>query len=260
MKKFFLLAALMFAVTSRAIDFQSGIHLSAGSGIETGDLLSGIQDSIFNAFTVGVMTHDDAALAGIRSRLEILNKSRRNNLVIYWLAYTDYYRTVLYMQTGNVSDAAKAATAGADALKSIRNKTSEEYALLSLLQGLQLQFSGMDAASLAMEMSRNAALALELDQENIRANYACGITDFFTPEAYGGGKAAEKYFLKAISLPAQKVPGKYHPSWGKEESYEYLVRLYVRKGLMDKALEYCDEGLELFPSSAMLNSLKGQLR
>lgn len=260
MKKFFLLAALMFAVTSGAMDFQGGNHLYTGSGGEAGDPLSGIQDSIFNAFTVGIMTHDDDALAGIRSRLETLNKNRGNSLILYWLAYVDYYRTVLYMQTGNASDAAKAAAAGADALGSIRNKTSDDYALLSLLQGLQLQFSGMDAASLAMEMSRNASLALELDPENIRANYACGITDFFTPEAYGGGKAAEKYFLKAISLPVQKVPGKYHPSWGKEESYEYLVRLYVRQGLMDKALEYCEEGLRLFPSSAMLNSLKGQLR
>lgn len=145
MKKFFLLAALMFAVTSGAMDFQGGNLLYAGSGVEAEDPLSGIQDSIFNAFTVGIMTHDDDALAGIRSRLETLNKNRGNSLILYWLAYADYYRTVLYMQTGNASDAAKAAAAGADALGSIRNKTSDDYALLSLLQGLQLQFSGMDA-------------------------------------------------------------------------------------------------------------------
>lgn len=64
--------------------------------------------------------------------------------------------------------------------------------------------------------------------------------------------------MKAISLPAQKVPSKYHPSWGGQEAYEYLVRLYLKQGRTDMAGKYCSEGLEAYPASFMLNSLREQ--
>lgn len=251
MKKIFLLAALISTIQTYAGN-------TAGP-IEQKDLLSDIQYSIYNAFRSSIMSQDDTDLRSIRFELETMQKKTPNNLILYWCAYTDYYLTILYLQINDRDKAGKSAETGMNTLMGIQTKTSDDYALLSLLQGLLIQFSGMHAASVAMDMKKNASMAVDIDPENIRANYAYGITDFFTPEAYGGGQVAEKYFLKAISLPTQKIPGKYHPSWGKEESYEYLIRLYIKEGQTDKAMKYCEEGLKSYPSNYILKGLKETL-
>ena len=217
-----------------------------------------VQDSILNAFTTCIVSGDPSTLTSIRSRLQDIHADRPDNLILYWTAYTDYWLTVLHMQTGNDREAAKAVSDGIGILEGIRTKTSDDYALLSLMQGMSIQYRSMNAASISTDMIKNASLALELDPDNLRANYAYGIADFFTPEEYGGGQTAEKYFMKAISLPAQKVPSKYHPSWGGQEAYEYLVRLYLKQGRTDMAGKYCSEGLKAYPASFMLNSLREQ--
>lgn len=251
MKKIFLLAALISAIQTYAGN-------TAGH-IAQEELLSGIQYSINNAFGTSMMSQDDTDLISIRSELETLQKKAPNNLILYWCAYTDYYLTILYLQINDREKAGRTAETGVNTLMGIQTKTSDDYALLSLLQGMLIQFSGMKAASVAVDMKKNASMAVDIDPENIRANYAYGIADFFTPEAYGGGKVAEKYFLKAISLPTQKIPGKYHPSWGKEESYEYLIRLYIKNGQTDKAMKYCEEGLKSYPTNYILRELKETL-
>lgn len=243
-------------ITSLVILMTSAIVFT--SKAQSNTLPVSVQDSIHNAFTTCIVSGDPGTLTSIRSRLQDIHADRPDNLILYWTAYTDYRLTVLHMQTGNDREAAKAVSDGISLLEGIRTKTSDDYALLSLMQGMSIQYRSMNAASISTDMIKNASLALGLDPDNLRANYACGIADFFTPEEYGGGQAAEKYFLKAISLPAQKVPSKYHPSWGGQESYEYLVRLYLKQGRTDMAGKYCSEGLKAYPASFMLNSLKEQ--
>jgi len=98
-----------------------------------------------------------------------------------------------------------------------------------------------------------------LDSTNVRAYFVYGSNDFYTPEQYGGGKEAEKYLLKAISMPTQKEKNNILPSWGKEEAYEILIRLYIKKENWDLAEKYFHEGIEEFPDSYSINQLKPKL-
>jgi uncharacterized protein HemY len=93
----------------------------------------------------------------------------------------------------------------------------------------------------------------------LRAYYVYANNDFRTPEKYGGGKEAETYLLKAVSLPAQMMRNEYLPSWGKEESYEVLIKLYIRQEKWDLAKKYFQEGIKEFPDSYTINQLASKL-
>ena len=83
--------------------------------------------------------------------------------------------------------------------------------------------------------------------------------NFYTPKKYGGGKLVEKYLLKAISLPTQKTPNQYLPSWGKEESYEMLIKYYIQNKKWDLAKQYYEKGIKECPKSYIINQLATQL-
>jgi hypothetical protein len=109
------------------------------------------------------------------------------------------------------------------------------------------------------DVNKNVNSAVSLDSTNLRAWYVSASNDFYTPEQYGGGKKAEKYLLKAISLPAQKIKNGYLPSWGKEESYVMLITLYVQNEKWDLAKKYYQEGIAAFPKSYQFNQLASKL-
>ncbi len=68
-------------------------------------------------------------------------------------------------------------------------------------------------------------------------------------------KEVEKYLLKALSLPVQKVKNPYLPSWGKEEAYEMIIKWYIRKQQNDKAKLYFDEATAKYPNNRQLQHL-----
>lgn len=102
-------------------------------------------------------------------------------------------------------------------------------------------------------------MAVELDPENIRANFVYASNDFYTPEMYGGGKEAESYLLKALELPSQKVENTYLPSWGREEAYEMLIKVYIKAEKWNEAKEHYAAGIEEFPRSYVINQLAAKL-
>ena len=98
-----------------------------------------------------------------------------------------------------------------------------------------------------------------MDSTNLRGYYVFASNDFYTPEKYGGGQDAEKYLIKAISLPDQKIKNDYLPSWGKEESYEMLIKLYIKKEKWVLAKKYFQEGNKEYPESYTINQLASKL-
>ncbi len=118
---------------------------------------------------------------------------------------------------------------------------------------------GQNIVHLSSTIKDNANEAISKDADNIRGYFACASNDFYTPERYGGGKKAEKYLLKAISLPAQKVKNPYLPSWGKEEAYEMIIKWYIRKKQSDKAKFYFKEASEKFPNNRRIKQLETQI-
>ena len=139
-------------------------------------------------------------------------------------------------------------------------KNSEDYALLAMVQSFSIQFkAGMKAPFIANKVSKNGKLAMSMDENNPRAYYVLGSSDFYTPEQYGGGKEVEQLLKKAISLPAQATVNPYLPSWGIEEAYEMLVRFYIRTERWADAKHYYKEASKSYPDNYQIGQLASQL-
>ena len=175
----------------------------------------------------------------------------------YWIAYAQLHSSIFYMQTGQKEKAAERAGQGISLLESIKNKTSEDHALLGYLLGYSIAFEPASAPRLGGKAAKEYKAALEKDEQNMRAYLGMGESDFHKPAAYGGGEKVEEYLLKALSLPEQSKEN--GPSWGKNSAYYTLATFYQREGQTDKAKMYCMQGLSKYPNDARLNQLKQSL-
>ncbi len=227
--------------------------------LQNDTLLKGIQSKIYNAFVQSFMSKNNKPLNELSRDLEELNKSKKQNLITYWHSYLQFYSSIYYLKSGNKKTAEKEIDKGIDWLDKMKNKNSEDYALLAMLQGFGIQFKGMKSMIVSSNMKKNIKRAIAIDSTNLRAYYVYASNDFHTPEKYGGGKEVEEYLLKAISFPAQKIKNDYLPSWGKEESYEMLIKLYIKKEKWDLAKKYFQEGIAAFPESYTINQLASKL-
>ncbi len=221
--------------------------------------LENIQDKIQSALFSDFGASKPIELTKIYSDLNKLYAQKESNIIAYWSAYTQHYIAILHLKTGDKAKSELFTTQAVDLLESLEEKGVEEYALLSMIQGFSTTFAGASIVSVGMDISKNSETALSLDSENLRANLIAGICDFHTPKMFGGGKNAEKYFLKAISVPAQTLPNKQLPSWGKEEAYQYLIEFYIKEKEREKASKFLDEALNLYPDSYQINQLQSSV-
>jgi hypothetical protein len=226
---------------------------------QSDSLLINIQSKIYNAFVKDRISQKNDALNELSIQLEDLFKEKKQNLILYWRSYLQFYSSINYLAQGDNKLAGNEINKGIELLTSIEKKYSEEYALLAMLQSFSIQFDYSNAMYISEDVNKNVNSAISLDSTNLRAWYVSASNDFYTPEQYGGGKKAEKYLLKAISLPAQKIINGYLPSWGKEESYELLIELYIKNENWDMAKKYFQEGIAAFPKSYVINQLAPKL-
>ena len=255
----------LFFIFSMFFNFQAGVlsvfavrdgdFTVAGRQTSGDTLLNGIQEKIQRAFRLDMSSGDNKNLSKISIDLEKLYKEKKENIVRYWQGYNQFYISVFYFGNGDKKAAKKEIDKGIRWIEEMDNKNSEDYALLSMLQGFGIQFKGMRAMFIASRIKRNAKKAIELDSMNLRAYYVYGSNDFYKPKRFGGGKECERYLLKAISLPSIKSQEPYLPSWGREESYELLIRYYLRENKPEKAMQYYKEAIRIFPRSYILSRL-----
>lgn len=212
-------------------------------------LLNNIQQKITKASYTAFAQGNTQSLDQLEAQLEALN-TPNSALKNYWIAYINYYKTIVAMQTKNEELGKKSNEKGIALLEEISPKNSDDYALLILLKGLSFPFvSGFKAPFISKEISNLTQKALKANEQNLRVYYAQGSNDFYTPKQYGGGKKAEAALLKAIELPEQNVGNSHLPTWGKEEAYDLLIRFYLREGQKDKAKTYFEKLKELYPNS-----------
>jgi hypothetical protein len=227
--------------------------------VQSDSLLVDIQSKIFNAFVKDRISQKNDALNELSIQLENLYKAKKQNLILYWRSYLQFYSSINYLANGNNKSAENEITKGIELIESIDKKNSEDYTLLAMLKSFSIQFDSSNAMYISEDVNKNINNAISLDSTNLRAWYVSASNDFYTPEQYGGGKKAEKYLLKAISFPAQKIKNSYLPSWGKEESYELLIKLYIQNEKWDLAKKYFQEGTGAFPKSYLINQLASKL-
>ncbi len=194
----------------------------------------------------------------VATALEALRAQKPNPYLSYWSAFAQYH---LYFRAGQDKKQAEAALEkGIALLDDLPNKTAEHYALLSLLQGLDLEFASfLTVAFKAATVKENAEKAVAMAPNNLRAHYARGINDYYTPKQYGGGKVAIAHFTKAIALPEKPDSNPYAPDWGKADAYWYLAQAYKAGGDLEQARRYATEGLSKYPQHANLKGFLAKL-
>lgn len=225
------------------------------SSRDADSILHNIQGKIYNAF-ISDISKKTNTLQGLKDQLTKIDKGKQNRTLLYWQCYLQFYKTILYSQTGKKDQAKEEVELGIEILNNLSNKSSEEFTLLARLESIALQFAGMNIMSLSKSMNDNIQRALQLDKNNLRANFVYGSIDYYTPVTFGGGKKAEQYLLNAIKLPNQNDQGKYEPTWGKDEAYETLINLYLRNGEKDKAKFYFEEASKKYPKNFQIMALK----
>lgn len=263
MKKlcFLLLVFASCNLSTNGNEIDSGLNYAMTvSQLPADPILENIQTKIYQAFVTAIMSSETKNLEEISGELQNLYEKNPQNLVQYWRAYAAYYTSIFYTTQKKPEDSKKHIERGIDLMKKLKNKNTEDYALLALMQSFSIQFkSGIGAGMMSSKVNKNAQKSKDLDGENPRAYFVLGSSDYYTPEQYGGGKKAEEYLLKAITLPAQKTANHYLPSWGVEESYEMLIKLYIKKEDWANAKNHFAKAKELFPQSYNINSLASNL-
>lgn len=224
------------------------------------NLLNGIEQKIFQSFVNGMITQKDEQLQSLKKDLIALQKQRNHNIITYWQGYLAYYHAIFALKTDKKDLAETYTDEGIELLDNLKNKNSEDYAMLALLKNFSIQFkSGFKAPFISSSVKDNVEKAMALDKDNLRAYYVYASSDFYTPEQYGGGKEAEQYLLKAIGLQAQKTPNAMLPSWGKEESYEMLIKFYIKKEKWEQAKNTFQTASANYPNNYNINKLAAKL-
>lgn len=216
--------------------------------------ISTIQKEIQNAYEIDLYLDNCKNLNSIDSLLTTIFKNEKQDLIKYWISYTKFYKTMYFLDKNKEDEAKTEVKKGIELLKNIETKNSEDLALLALLQCVSIPLESMGGMYILGDINRNIKKSIKLDPENIRAYYVAGSFDYYTPEAFGGGKEAERLLKKAISLSEQKLMNKYLPSWGKEESYTILIQLYKKRKQYDLAKKYYEEAHKMFPNNKVFKS------
>jgi tetratricopeptide (TPR) repeat protein len=222
--------------------------------------LQNIEKKIYRSFVVSTQETNLSTLLAQQKRLEKAVNSK-TQFAEYWLAYSYYYKSVYHLQQDDKKNAEISIKEGIQILDQKNSKNAEDLSLMAMLQSFSIQFtSGMGAGIISGRAKKNVQSALEMDPQNLRAHLVAGQLDFYTPAIYGGGKKAEEYFKKAISLPDQKVKNNYLPSWGKSTAYTFLIHHYLDKKNMDQAAIYHKEATALYPNDHQLAELGKKIK
>lgn len=216
---------------------------------QTKDVLKNIAPRIEQLFAQAIIASETKKLDSLVEVLKKESNAQNQSLVDYWTAYISFKQAIIHSEREDKKASKQTIFAGVDLLENKNTKNDEDYALQAYLMNFAIQFKkGMAAGFYSSKIKKTARKALELNPDNMRAYLVLGTNDFFTPKQFGGGKKAEDYYLKALSLKAQATPNPYLPSWGKNEVYNYLIWHYTKVEDWASAKKYFKEGLELYPN------------
>jgi tetratricopeptide (TPR) repeat protein len=220
---------------------------------------AGIQSQIMDAF-VSSSADNSLNLLSLIDTLSSSYQESENPVFLYWKAYAMYYNSIIYLQKGDKEKAKNELNQGIEALESIKEKNSEDCALLCMLYTFSCQFYAFPKVISPFNKANDyAKKAIKFNDNNLRAYYVAASLDYYTPQQYGGGKKAENYLLKALELTTPEIENPYTPSWGRQECFELLTDYYIKKQSFDEAKTYIEAGLKDYPDSYVLMRNKSKL-
>jgi hypothetical protein len=207
MKKMILLGAAGLAVFSaQAQDFKT------------------MEEKVFLAFDT---TQDMNTKIEQSNKLSLIAKKWDGEWSAHY--YAGYSKAVLsYME----KDAAKrdayldeAEKDAEDAVTLLKKNNDETFVLAAMIANARMAVDPMQRwQKYGQVFTTDLESAKDLNPDNPRMYYLQGVSKYFTPKAYGGGKAtALPYFEKAAGLYAKET-GKdiTMPHWGKDKTQYFL--------------------------------------
>jgi hypothetical protein len=188
--------------------------------------------------------------------IEILNNQPTNELK-YWLAYNCENIAIFHGLFNEKEKEEREIKEGIKLLEEIQNKTSEHFALLSMMDGYAVKFTSPLRIAKHIEKCKvYAKQALELHPKNPRAYLSLGIFDYYTHETYGASNAEEN-LKKTIEFKDEiEENNSLSPKWGINIGYEFLIKFYLKTKNKELINKYMTEALLIFPEDKNLNELK----
>ena len=168
----------------------------------------------------------------------------------YYIALADY--RIAGLLEGESKDPSEHLNAAVEHLKKateIDPQSAEAHALLSSVYGWQIGLSPMKTMILGPKVGKASRKAKQLAPDNPRVVLSAAISDFNTPEMFGGSKEKGlQGFQRAAELFAQEEPNDpVQPVWGHREAYAWLGIAYQNQGELESARAAFEKALAIDP-------------
>jgi tetratricopeptide (TPR) repeat protein len=219
----------------------------------------------------GVDLWDLKTLMNARGTFEkILTVQEKDYLSHYYLAYVDYRICIMYTSQKDDDSALDYLEEGVKHLErsiDLNPKFSDSHSLLASLFGFKIGFHWYLGMTLGPKSGSYFEKALQMDSLNPRTYLLLGISKYNTPKMFGGGMdKAETNLIKAIQLYGRISPtDSLLPTWGHEEAYAWLGKVYMEKKEYEKAQIQFEKALEIKPGYGwvkyqLLNELNEKIK
>ena len=220
--------------------------------------LNQIEKEVYMAYKESVDNQTDEFIT-IINRLDSIYQREKEDIYIYWVAYTKYSQALMWMNSKRDDVALKIIMSAIKSLEELKNSTSEDLTLQGSLMGLSISMRSNIAAVISAKAGKLYEKALELDDNNLRTYLSIARSDYYKPAQYGGGKKVESYLKKALTKPDKTSDHELAPTWGREDVYYFLASYYWRESRFEEAKLFCKKGLQLFPDSEALDALMKEI-
>lgn len=170
----------------------------------------------------------------------------------YYIALTDYRIANMLLAEENQDRASqhlKEAVTHLETVIRIDPKAAEAHALLSSVYGRQISLNAIKGMFLGPKAGNALKKAVQLAPDNPRVVLSVAMSDFNTPEMWGGSKErALAGFQRAAELFSREKPtDPILPTWGHSETYAWLGLAYLERDDRDSARAAIKKALEIDP-------------
>jgi tetratricopeptide (TPR) repeat protein len=174
-------------------------------------------------------------------------------LVHYYIALVDYRLFAFYNSQKNKEKVKNYIEDGIEQLNAsvkLKDDFADGYSLLSSLYGNKIGTNPLLGMTLGPKSGAAMAKAMRLEPKNPRNNLIAGLSAYYTPVMFGGGKdKAERNFKQAIiNFDSTKVENAILPDWGHDEVYAWLGQLLMDKNDYTAAQANFEKALQINPN------------
>jgi len=219
-----------------------------------------------NYLRLGFNSWSEKDLLNARAYFERLSISYPDNwLVHYYLSLADYRLMSFCFSRPKMNEATKFIDDGIEHLLTatkLQKDIADAFSLLSSLYGNKIATNPMLGMTLGPKSGLAMAKAMQLEPNNPRNYFIAGLSAYFTPKMFGGGKdKAEENLRCAIAcFDSVKVDNPLLPDWGYEEAYAWLGVLQMEQEQLSQAADCFAKALAINPQyNWIIYALKPEL-